>query len=291
MRKMPENPRITHVMYHGNCYDGLTAAWIAWMAGVQRENMFPLSHGSEALAGLYLPKDAKVLMTDFSLPLAELQKMRESVDTLIVLDHHKTAEADLQGLDWAYFDMNESGASLTWDFFNPSQRRPKLVQYIKEHDLWKFELPYSTLVRSFIRSYDMTIENLSYLSTVLSQNFNRVIVEGEGIQRAMDAAVEMMCSQAIVGEIEGYRVPIANATIYFSEVGSRLLELYHDAPFAAYYMDRSDGVRQWGLRSRPGFDCSEIAKTFGGGGHAQAAGFTTKPTRVAPTPLNLKHEK
>jgi phosphoesterase RecJ-like protein len=31
--------------------------------------------------------------------------------------------------------------------------------------------------------------------------------------------------------------------------------------------------RQFGLRSRNGFDVSEVAKKFGGGGHAAAAGF------------------
>ena len=33
---------------------------------------------------------------------------------------------------------------------------------------------------------------------------------------------------------------------------------------------------QYSLRSRSDFDVSEIAKKFGGGGHAKAAGFATK---------------
>lgn len=70
-----------------------------------------------------------------------------------------------------------------------------------------------------------------------------------------------------------YCAPCANATVFFSEVGERLLEMHPQAPFSAYYMDRNDGKRQWGLRSRPDFDCSVIAKAMGGGGHKCAAGF------------------
>ena len=76
------------------------------------------------------------------------------------------------------------------------------------------------------------------------------------------------------GQPRLYYVPVANATCFYSEVGEQLLQLFPDAPFAAYYMDRADGNRQWGLRSRPYCDCSEIAQHFGGGGHKQAAGFT-----------------
>jgi len=67
--------------------------------------------------------------------------------------------------------------------------------------------------------------------------------------------------------------PVANATVFFSEVGEALLDMNPTAPFSAYYSDRGDGKRQWGLRSRPEFDCSVVAKAFGGGGHKQAAGF------------------
>ena len=60
-----------------------------------------------------------------------------------------------------------------------------------------------------------------------------------------------------------------------SEVANRLLELCPEAPFAAYYFDRGDRQRQWGLRSRQGsdVDVSIIAKQYNGGGHRHAAGM------------------
>lgn len=272
---IPINPGITHVLYHDNCYDGFTAAWIARNAGVPEENIKPVNYGGVAPT-FPAQENAKVLMTDFSLPREGLKILETAVDNLIVLDHHKTAEAQLQGLDWAHFDMNESGASLTWDFFHPGEARPKLVRYIREHDLWRFELPSSAQIRAFIRSYEMTYENWDYLNTTLEMDFEIAGREGSAIQRAHEAMVAAMCKQAVMGTIGGHEVPIVNATILFSEVATRLLKLHPNAPFAAYYMDRADGVRQWGMRSRSEFDCSEVAKRYGGGGHPGAAGFITK---------------
>ncbi len=276
-KEFPKNPGITHVLYHGYCFDGFTSAWIARNAGVPEENIFPVTYGGKVPE---VPGDAKVLMVDFSLPRDGLQMMHAAVDDLIVLDHHKSAEAQLHGLDWAYFDMNESGASLAWKFFHPDDPATQFVQYIREHDLWRFELQDSAEVRGYIRSYTMTYQNWDELNTTLRMDFAVAQQEGAAIKRAHEAAVSAMCENVVILEIGGYVVPVVNATIYFSEVATRLLKLHPTAEFAAYYMDRADGVRQWGMRSRSEFDCSAVAKRYGGGGHMQAAGFTTKVPRI-----------
>jgi nanoRNase/pAp phosphatase (c-di-AMP/oligoRNAs hydrolase) len=40
------------------------------------------------------------------------------------------------------------------------------------------------------------------------------------------------------------------------------------------WFQNAEGKYVYSLRSRHGFDVSELAKKFGGGGHAGAAGFT-----------------
>ena len=69
-------------------------------------------------------------------------------------------------------------------------------------------------------------------------------------------------------------------------VNRLLLESWPDlgAQVAAGYFRRGDGKWQFSLRSTAPFDCSEIAKRFGGGGHPQAAGFTVDrlPWEVKP---------
>lgn len=281
MTEFPENPGVSHVLFHGSCFDGFTSAWIAKNAGVAPENLFPMSYGGKVPE---LPEDATVLMVDFSLDRNDLVALRDKLGELIVLDHHKSAEAQLHGLDWAYFDMEESGASLAWKFFHPDDKAPKLVKYIREHDLWRFELEDSAEIRGYLRSYVMTYENWDNLCTTLEMDFAVAQQEGSAIKRSHEAAVSAMCEAAIIMDIGGYTVPVVNATIYFSEVATRLLKLHPTAEFAAYYMDRADGMRQWGMRSRVEFDCSKVAKRYGGGGHMQAAGFVTKVPTILSTP-------
>jgi len=43
-------------------------------------------------------------------------------------------------------------------------------------------------------------------------------------------------------------------------------------------MNRGDRQRQWGLRGRGAGDLSRVAEQYGGGGHANAAGFVTDCT-------------
>ena len=47
-----------------------------------------------------------------------------------------------------------------------------------------------------------------------------------------------------------------------------------EAKVAAVFVELSDGNIEIGLRSAPGYDVSQVAFEFGGGGHAAAAGCT-----------------
>lgn len=71
--------------------------------------------------------------------------------------------------------------------------------------------------------------------------------------------------------IADFPVPVINAPY---TLGSDVCaELCKERPFAAYYWD-SPTHREFGLRSdEEGMDVSIVAQTYGGGGHAHAAGF------------------
>jgi hypothetical protein len=265
-----KSPRF--VLYHGNCPDGFGAAWAAWRA---------LGDGATYTAVLYgqplpeLPIDAKVSIVDFSYPRDVLLELLKRCSSLEVFDHHKSAEAELKGLDFCLFDMTKSGAVLAWEWWHRHEETPCLLKYVQDRDLWRFALPDSRAVTAWLWSYPRRFELWTRLAEELENDFENVSREGQALLRFQMQQVEVMCKQALVSDVGGYRVPVANATVFFSDVGERLCELYPDAPFAAYYLDRADGIRQWGLRSRGDFDVSEIAKKYGGGGHLAAAGFTT----------------
>lgn len=267
-------------LYHKNCWDGICSAWVVSKRFPKDVFYQPLNYGDD-WRGIIFPLLNKpvgirpdIIMVDFSLKRDELDELSKFT-SLLVLDHHKTAEAELKGAKYAIFDMNESGASLAWKYFFPNQQIPTLVAYIKDRDLWQFKLPDSEIINSYIQSYPMTIENYEQLFQELlePEGINNAFIGGSAINRYKQTAVEAMCQNAMLNN-DG--IPVANASVLFSEVGSELCKQYPEAKYSMYYFDRlTDGIRQWGLRSIGDYDVSEVAKLHGGGGHKNAAGFTS----------------
>ncbi len=271
----------TICIYHKNCFDGICAAWVVSKVYPDTE-FIPMNYGDDFPEKIYYDRDLhdyELIFVDFSLPRAELIQLERIFDKLLVLDHHKTAQKELEGLSFAIFDMNESGASLAWKHFFPNESLPLLVKYIKDRDLWLFKEEYSHEVNAWIQSFPMMIEVCEELFQrtgfdVLSGNLAKPIEGGASILRYKETMTQTMCKQARIQVVGNYAVPVVNATTLFSEVGHELCKKYPTAPFAACYFDRIlDGMRQWELRSIGDFDVSEVAKKLGGGGHKNAAGF------------------
>jgi hypothetical protein len=262
------------VIYHANCFDGFGAAWVAKRALPGGTQFLPAKYGDP------LPEPSEgdeVFILDFSYPKMDLIKMADAGCKVVVLDHHKTAEANLKDLShdriFSLFDMNRSGAGLTWDYFNPKKPRPALINYIEDRDIWRWALPHSREISAVIASYPRNMESYDHLDTYIENGFWEAQSEGAGILRYETQKVEEICQEVQFVDVAGHVVPAVNCPYVFGSLcGERLNTLYADYPFSAYYFDRADAAQQWGLRST-GFDVSEVAKTLGGGGHQRASGF------------------
>jgi oligoribonuclease NrnB/cAMP/cGMP phosphodiesterase (DHH superfamily) len=126
------------VLYHANCQDGFGAAWAARDFFGDSATYIPVQYGDPLPE---MPDGSAVYIVDFSYDRATLEALSTRVEKLVVLDHHKTAKAELDGLPFATFDMNKSGAVLTWEYFNPGEPPPALLLYIQDRDLWRWKLP------------------------------------------------------------------------------------------------------------------------------------------------------
>ena len=256
------------VVYHQNCADGFTAAWVARKALGEHIEFVPAKYGDDAPA----VKGTNVYILDFSYPSHVLLNMAE-FNHMIVLDHHKTAQANCEGIDFCTFDMERSGAGLAWDHFFPDKPRPALVDYVEDRDLWRFALPMSREIHAWIASWPKTFEVWDTLADTLQKNWHQAVMSGADILRFERQKVEEMCQHVRFVDLGDGEIPVVNCSYNFgSLVGEALTLKYPLAPYAAYYFDRSDGKQQWGLRSVD-FDVSEVAKRFGGGGHKHAAGY------------------
>lgn len=257
-------------IYHKNCADGFGAALAvktyADKYGIDAE--FTPAHYGDT------PPDCTgktVYIVDFSYPRETLIKMKEKADHLTVIDHHKSAQENLKGLDFCKFDMSKSGAVLTWEFLFPSDPVPELLLYIQDRDLWKFELKNS---KEFSAGLQLLGYKFEYWEIYLDDCYlDPLFKSGRTILRYQKQCIDKITQldKIPMRTIAGYSVPCINTTHLISEIGN---ELAKGHPFCALYFETAD-KRVYSLRSaKDGIDVSEIAKKFGGGGHYHAAGFS-----------------
>ena len=255
------------IIYHANCADGFTAAWVAHRALDGDVELLPAHYGDA-------PPDVTgrhVYVFDFSYPRAVLEEMHAKAASMLVLDHHKTAEAELAGLPYCVFDLARSGAGLTWDHFYPASVRPSIVDLVEDGDLWRFARGEDTqLFRAVLGSYDFTLGNWDYID---NKSLVTLREEGAAIVRMQSRMTDASVKTAVECELAGHNVLVTNLTTgqIISSVGTKLAE---GRAFAATYFVRGDGKIVYSLRSSgAGIDVSEVATQFGGGGHRNAAGF------------------
>jgi len=261
------------IIYHGNCPDGFTAAWVAHRA-LGKGELFVGKYGEEP--PYELAKGRDVYVVDFSYARDRLLKLRESAAVLTVLDHHKTAQADLEGLDFCHFDMNRSGAGITWDYFHKGQPRPWVVSYVEDRDIWRFVLPNSQEVSLRVR---LTPHELEAYDALAARPVEEVVTEAFGAKLYLDHYIKDALRNAYVLEnvFEGEAVRCVN--ISYTGISDVLEAALRpgDVKVALGWHVSDKGDLQVSLRSVAGHDCSPFAKYYGGGGHAQASGFRLHP--------------
>lgn len=265
------------VIYHGSCLDGFGAAYAAqrhFLAqGVEAE-FFAAAHGEP------MPECSgrEVYLVDFSFKRAQMKQLCGLAQTVTVLDHHISAQEDLDGLEAEHanlkvvFDMSRSGAVLTWEYFH-QQPVPQLLLHVQDQDLWNFALEGTRDINAALMSYPFDFALWHEVATS-TQHFTTLLSEGRAINRFRQEMIEGYKSRAVPGLIAGFEVPIVNCP---RAITSELLgELAEGHPFAAGYQDKGE-KRSWSLRSSRsgGEDVAKVAALFGGGGHKNAAGFAT----------------
>jgi uncharacterized protein len=270
------------IIYHAQCTDGWCAAYVA-------QKRYP---GARLLAAQYSTtppfqsvEGLDVLVVDFSWKSREDNiKLSQLAKSFRILDHHKSAEEVLAGLDFATFDMNRSGAGLAWDYLfgkdsmgpygEKMTGRPWYVDYVEDHDLWKHELPHSREINAYLHLIPKTIKVWGALDELVSPSHAASL--GEGALMQIRGNAQKLVEASNSGKAWGYTIGVVNApTWQASEVGEMLSKTYD---IGLIWWERKDGIVTFSLRSQNDgdVDVSKIAAKLGGGGHKHAAGFEAR---------------
>jgi len=250
------------ILYHAHCADGFGAAFAAWKKLGSGADYVPVNHGE--VPPVVLGRD--VVMLDFAYARPLMFDLAKAARSLLVLDHHKTAQAEIGDQPYCRFDMNKSGAVMAWEHFHPGIPVPALLAYVQDKDLWAWKLEDSPEVSAALSSHPLDFKLWDHLTVP------DLVRDGRAIRRYQAQMVREICAQARRGKFDGNEVPIVNTPVLQSYVGNALAR---NEKFVVAWHERPDGSLRVSLRSAEGgLDVAEIARRHGGGGHERAAGFS-----------------
>lgn len=279
--------KIVRVGYHGGCPDGVMSATImkrykegnVECIGLYDRDMYPkeLCEWEEMMPG------TAVLIVDFAYKkdvMIELKKkLNDKGIILIVLDHHKTNMEDADGIEGCFFDMDRSGASMTWDYCYPGMQRLWIVNAIEARDIWQFQRVAGsqeyTKVFNWTVNTDIDVYHAYLESEELVERFRGMV---STLIKAYDAEIERWCKKVKVIDFVGHE-NVAFISDYPSRYGSDIgNKLMLEGKYNFVLMGNRNGENyRFSLRSIDDkMDVSEVALKFGGGGHRNASGCSYK---------------
>ena len=269
---------MTYIIYHKDCMDGVSSASIAENALSPEAliTLIPLQYSKEdELFKVDLTKQDICYFVDFSLKRDKMLQLADLVDRVIVIDHHKTAQAELVDLPdnvEVNFNMTESGATLTWQYFHTAPT-PLIFEYIKDRDLWLWKLNNSKEFNEALAFLVIPNDTLSFKQVLLKSEFSELVELGKILIEKQSRQVQSKLTKVADLSLCNIDLKVINVTENISELGNAICTEYNK-PALMYFITQDMKVI-CSLRSTNDLpDVSTIAVTFGGGGHRNACGFT-----------------
>lgn len=274
-------------VYHFPCVDGFCSASICHMYYEQYNLPHPeyygINYGSELSMDKIIGKN--VLIADFSFGHKTIMKMIESCNSIGILDHHKTAEKELEHINNKYkvFDMNRCGADLTYEFFYNSTLRPLFVRYVSDNDLWTKKLDLTDEFSSLMKKTKFDFE--TYIKYILNDNLliKDIITFGKTYHESdLDLIKREKYNISFVrfpNGMYGFMGYFFNSPDLRSEKCNYMLlrpqykHLNLVGTFNSDWLNEEDLVSVSLRSSNDRYDVSKIAKLYNGGGHRNASGM------------------
>ena len=272
-------------IYHGNCADGIGAAFPFWMENkkkIEEENFFFIKgiYGKPPPFSSF--KDKNVVIVDFSFSEENTIELCKNAKHVLILDHHITAIEKLAGLMCdienleCIFDVKRSGAQIAWDYVYPSEKRPWFIEYIADRDLWKWELPDSKEINNALYTFGYNTWEKMEILLEMRDMPPLILEQGKIISQLRLIKIEKAVRYAPIRKFEGYDVCLLSGDAELRSEMGNVACLTRECDFAAFWRyNEEEG--QFFISLRGSKTCSielnKICEKYGGGGHRLACGF------------------
>lgn len=258
------------VIYHKNCMDGFSAAWVARKKFGEKAVYFPAVHQTPFPESV---KGREVYMVDFCYSEEIMEKIKKVAARVIVIDHHISQKEAVKISDERLFDIKHSGAVLAWQYFFPGKKVPKLLSYVEDTDIWKFALPQSKELHASLDTLKFDFKSWSRLASEFETASGRKkhFEKGKAILEFSERVIDSIVANAEIVKFAGHKAFVANSPALVSEIGHVLATKANGVGIV--WVKKGDKLKV-SLRSNGKVDVSKIAVKYGGGGHKAAASFS-----------------
>lgn len=313
----PTREPVVLVYYHSTDNDGYMSSAIVRRAWEKDPKAFPgklffvpYNRGKCNVEFLLEKLDVRgVIVADVQLPIEEAKKLYgmacdpNSDFFFVWIDHHVSAideynEAGLQNVDGLRYraesntphSEKKAACILTWEYFFPNEEMPKAVKLVSKYDVWDRDAEtdyfsagsrrYSFKMRTNLDgTEDEFHPGFMKLLDGDQEFFKELMSRGEIIEEYLATQFQRQKYRAFFGKIDGHPVLIAN----IPDHGSRPLEHCRLNRHADIIVTiGNDMGYKFGIYRHANapseFNVSEFAASMGGGGHADAAGWTLEGT-------------
>lgn len=279
------------IIYHKSDLDGVFSAAIAAIAlkrmGAKEEEITfnGWTYGNEVPE---LKEESEIYILDLTLPDME-SVVREAIgkgSSITWIDHHKTAietyKDSIVSMIKGIRRIGTAAVGLTYEFFfGVKTIVPKFVDYLSRYDVW----------RSEDRDWEDVVGFQYYVRAKVGLDVGKAmeLFNSEGYSNETKPHVETgklilgyiggknkneILSYAFKGKVDDMDAVFMNTTEFNSTTFNSAIT--GDVEVVVPFCILPDGKVRLSLYyvgSREDGDISGIAKSFGGGGHAKAAGF------------------
>ena len=264
------------IIYHAPCNDGYAAAAI--LRRLNKNAMMVPTRPGDALPSL--PDGKRIIMVDVCVSVEQMDQLAATAAHVHVMDHHVTNADAYRGKAWPnvtlHFEVDTPGCWLAWRYVMGKTSPPDAIHFIGLRDVWKHERATDSLhfTTAFVPPATWR-EWEPYLEVPRAPIVDKLIAQGAAVVEYQRTLLRTMAEKAEYVTWNALRVAVINVPHPFtSEVGNLLCSC-KEPTVAVMWSKQIAGPFNVSLRSN-GPDVAKIAETFGGGGHAKAAGFRTE---------------
>lgn len=276
------------ICFHHNDPDGQASGAIVRYALGDGLTLLEIDYDGKPIPWDLVEQAEQIIMTDFSLPLADMQRLAEGRE-FVWIDHHKSAIAKFNRIanNWPGIrDISEAACVLTWRFFFPKRPVPRAILLIGDRDIWRWAEADTGAFNESLYNREYQAGNDAFWRPLLDDDkdtVKRMTAEGKWLReiglRNMKRLVE---ARGYEVRFETYRTLVIN-TSGNGDLGQLGRDQGYEIVYC--YVDQmQNGVLTTNVTLfSVKVDVSVIADRYGGGGHAGAAGFSF-PRNLTPFP-------